>query len=114
MDMDEPIKVWRKAGFTLRLWDTGTYDRRGCTRLRYQLKDGQRVIFEGANYCASPLHADDSRETVAGLLGFLTLKPGDTDREYFDNYTPAQMDWTRSSRCDYLGMLQYDMENMDK
>lgn len=27
------------------------------------------------------------------LLGFLTLRPGDTDREYFDKYTPAQLEY---------------------
>jgi hypothetical protein len=37
------------------------------------------------------MHATDSNETLRALLGFLTLKPGDTDREYFDDYTPAQM-----------------------
>jgi hypothetical protein len=27
------------------------------------------------------------------LLGFLSLKPGDTDREYFDDYTQEQLDF---------------------
>jgi hypothetical protein len=36
------------------------------------------------------MNADDSDETVRGLMGFLTLRPGDTDDEYFENYTKAQ------------------------
>lgn len=42
---------------------------------------------------ASPLHADDSDESLIALMNFLALKPGDTDKEYFDDYTAIQLDW---------------------
>lgn len=82
--------------FTLSMWDTGRTHPRGTPMLGYQLRQHERgqlsdVLFEGEDYSASPLHATDSDDTVAGLMGFLTLKPGDTDREYFQDYTPAQM-----------------------
>jgi hypothetical protein len=48
------------------------------------------------------LHADDSLETVASLLTFLTLRPGDTDADYFAGYTPAQMEWATGSDCEAL------------
>jgi hypothetical protein len=48
------------------------------------------VLFEGGDFSPSPCYADDSDQTVAGLLGFLTLRPGDTDPEYFDRYTDVQ------------------------
>ncbi len=108
--MKDLIKVWRQSGFTLRMWDTGARDWRGQTSLSYELKDGRKVIFSGGDFAGSPMHADDSLETVAALLSFLTLKPGDTDREYFDAYTEAQMDWCQSPRCDELGMIRFDME----
>jgi hypothetical protein len=80
--------------FTLRTFDTGRTDARGCTNVAYVLsmREGRRktVIFDGADFCASPLHADDSDRAVAALLSFLTLRPGDTDAEYFDNYTDVQ------------------------
>lgn len=106
----ELIKTWRKQGFTLRMWDTFIQDWLGQTRLTYQLKDGRRIIFAGDDFSGSPLHADDSLETVAGLLGCLTLKPGDTDREYFEKYTPKQMNWCQSFRCETLGMIQVELE----
>ena len=109
--MRELIKTWRKSGFTLRLWDIYSRDWRGQTVLAYELKDGRKVIFSGDDFAGSPMHADDSRETVASLLGFLTLKPGDTDREYFDKYTKDQLAWRESSRCEELGTIQYEMEN---
>ena len=108
--MKDLIKIWRKSGFTLRMWDTGSRDWRGQTLMSYELKDGRRVIFAGEDFAGSPMHADDSLATVAALLGFLTLKPGDTDREYFEKYTADQLDWCRSSRCEELGMIQYEME----
>jgi hypothetical protein len=108
--MRELIKVWRKSGFTLRLWDTNTRDWRGQSRLAYELKDGRKVIFAGEDFAGSPMHSDDSLETVASLLGFLTCKPGDTDSEYFDKYTEDQMDWCQSFRCEELAMIQYEIE----
>jgi hypothetical protein len=39
------------------------------------------------------MHADDSDATIASLMTFLTLRPGDTDAEYFESYTPAQLDY---------------------
>jgi hypothetical protein len=47
-----------------------------------------KVIFEGEDF-ATP-GAVDSDDAIRGLMGFLTLKPGDTDKDYFKNYTPTQ------------------------
>lgn len=81
--------------FALTLWYTGKLDRRGCDVLGYRLtmsERGRRVeLFRGEDFGPSPLHSIDGDETVASLMGFLTLRPGDTDREYFENYTPAQL-----------------------
>ena len=53
----------------------------------------RRVIFKrGDTYCAVPrgttLDGDDAKELVCSLLG---MKPGDTDSEYFEHYTPEQL-----------------------
>lgn len=106
----ELIKVWRKAGFTLRLWDTGRRDWRGQTRLAYELKDGRGVVFAGDDFSGSPLHADDSQATVGAILSFLSLRKGDTDAEYFARYTAAQRGWSAGSRCEELQMLAMDIE----
>jgi hypothetical protein len=49
------------------------------------------VLFTGTDYGCSPLHSIDGDGSIAGLLGFLTLRPGDTDAEYFEAYTPEQL-----------------------
>ncbi len=87
----EAIRHVRFDGYTLKMWDTNKRDDRGQTRIRYEMRkpDGA-LLFEGADFSCSPMHADDSDESVRALLGFLTLRPGDTDDEYFENYTDEQ------------------------
>jgi len=83
--------------FTLRTRDTGRTDRLGKSILEYAFtmrENGKTVtLFEGADFACSPMHAIDSDAACASLLGFLTLRPGDTDREYFEEYTAQQLDY---------------------
>lgn len=93
----EQIRHVRFDGYELRLFATNGRDWRGQTRLAYEFgKVGEPALFEGSDFCGSPMHADDSDETLRCLIGFLTCKPGDTDREYFDDYTPEQMAFAQS------------------
>ena len=105
----ESIRTWNSGRFTLELFDTGRTDWRGQTRLGYRFTDGERVVFEGADFAGSPLHADDSDATVAALLGFLSLRPGDTDREHFADYTPEQLEWA-DQNGEELGLLALELE----
>ena len=89
-----PYRKGHGPTFTLRTWDTG-HTMQGKSRLRYELRQHDNgtttVLFSGDDFGCSPLHAIDSDDTIAGLMSFLTLRPGDTDREYFDAYTPDQL-----------------------
>lgn len=82
--------------FTLTMRDAGTTDTRGVTTIAYKLtmrEPGAKqsvVVFDAADYHGSPMHSDDSNANVEGLMTFLTLRPGDTDDEYFESYTPEQ------------------------
>jgi hypothetical protein len=87
--------------FKLMTWDTG---RRvfgsGKSLIGYTLsvKETGRghswaVLFAGEDFGCSPLHAVDSDESCRSLMAFLTLRPGDTDREYFAGYTPEQLEF---------------------
>lgn len=79
--------------FTLTMYATDRYDGRNGYYIAYKLTATQhaRPIFEGDDYSPSPMDATDSDASVRALMGFLTLRPGDTDDEYFDRYTPAQL-----------------------
>lgn len=87
--------------FRLTTWDANRTGYGGKHIVGYRLSMGEtdklgrvavwNVIFEGEDFGCSPLHAIDSDATIAGIMRFLTLRPGDTDREYFENYTPEQL-----------------------
>lgn len=83
--------------FTLTLWDTYQRGADGKSRLAYRLNRHENgtttTIFSGADFCCSPCHCVDSDCTIESIMGFLTLRPGDTDSEYFDDYTPAQLEF---------------------
>lgn len=91
--------------FELQTWDTGRTDRRGQSYIAYRfgVVGESEPLFEGADFAGSPMDADDSDLTLASLLTFLTLRRGDTDRDYFDDYTPEQLDWTEDYACEALG-----------
>jgi hypothetical protein len=112
----DTIRVWRREGFSLRLFDTGR-SRDGKTELAYAFSDTRTPdalqLFVGGEFYPSPLHADDSDETVAALLGFFSLGEGDTDSDYFDNYTERQLAWRDSARREELSLLVYEMEERD-
>lgn len=74
--------------FTLTLWYQGT------DTIGYTLSQGKTVIFEGADFCPSPMHSVDGDDAVNSLMTFLTLRNGDTEAEYFDKYTPAQLEFS--------------------
>jgi len=51
----------------------------------------------------------DGDETIAALLSFLSLRPGDTDDEYFDDYTEDQMEWAEM-HGEELSWIAMEME----
>ena len=74
------------------------------------LVDGE-VMFSGNDFSPSPMLCPDSLESILQLLGFLTLKPGDTDNEYFMKYTLPQLDFAKSNLCEDLSTIVYDLES---
>ncbi|MFI5300532.1 MAG: hypothetical protein ACHREM_20790 [Polyangiales bacterium] len=65
------------------------------------------LLFRGTDYSPSPMARWDSKESMAGLMGFLTLKPGDTDDDYFKKYTPEQKLFART-HAESLSMAAID------
>lgn len=110
-----PYANGKGPSFGLIVWDTGRVDTRhltGKSVLGYRLTQctpcanktfAVRTLFEGEDFACSPMCVIDSDECVASLMGFLTLRPGDTDAEYFANYTEAQLDFA-SQHAEALGM----------
>jgi hypothetical protein len=103
-------------GYRLRMWDAGVKYERGQHRnyISYEFADPSgKVIFSGDDYSPGMGTSIDGDEAVRGLLGFLTLSPGDTDDEYFEKYTPEQMDFAQSN-AEALSLWGMDPQEDDE
>lgn len=100
-------------GYQLKLYDSTTADNRdnGRNNLAYEFiaPDGS-ILFAGEDFGSSPMDAIDSDNTLRSLLSFLTLRPGDTDAEYFENYTPQQMAFAQGD-AEYLSLYALEPED---
>ena len=95
--------------WTLDLNATGMRDDAGRAQFAYKLISPEgETIFEGSDYHAHT-RGDNDEEVAGGLLSFLTLRPGDTDAEYFDNYTPRQWEFVETD-AEALSMWAADLE----
>lgn len=101
--------------FALTTWDIGRQGFHvgayGKDVLGYRLTmtEGKKrtVLFEGEDFGCSPIHAIDSDACIATIMSFLTLRPGDTDAEYFEKYTEVQ----KAYCADYAEALSYEVTN---
>src|SRR3990172_4774046 len=77
--------------FSLTTWDAHKRDHHGKSGIGYELRmhlNGKTtVLFTGENFYNSPMHCTDSDASIKAIMGFLTLCPGDTDEEFFENDT---------------------------
>jgi hypothetical protein len=108
LDSDRVLRHVRIAnGYRLFLWDTYRTDRLGKSVLGFAFyaPEASEPLFCGEDFAVPSMRAIDSDESLRSLLGFLTLKPGDTDADYFASYTPEQMAFAQGDAeyiaCDY-------------
>lgn len=105
----EPIRVWENSDFRLEIGDV--FKVRGDREYHeYRLYHKGELLFEGTEYSPSPMIGADSDAAVADLLGFLSLSEGDTEDEYFAEYTEDQLAFARSAACEELSLLALELE----
>lgn len=92
-----PYRRGQGPRFSLTIWDdlVPTWTSAGKPRVRYRLNmlqgsPGTVTLFEGELTLGYGT-ATDSDEVVRSAMTFLTLRPGDTDDDYFAGYTPEQL-----------------------
>lgn len=96
--------------FRLQLIDTGLTGEYGKRGIGYRLAEyGPRGGFRGVIFAHEkhgiiwhPGVIDDDR-AVGEVLNWLTLRPGDTDSEFFDDYTKRQLDFA-NEHAETLGL----------
>lgn len=69
------------------------------TRINVAVRQNGKVIFPlGSLYCGIPGHRSIDGKEGKELVGSLVaMKPGDTDSDYFDSYTPEQLEWAKEN-----------------
>lgn len=107
IDILTPYRRGMGPTFRITTWDTHRTNNLGKCILGYELAmtsdhshhQSQHpmddvfdaILFTGEDFGCSPLHCTDSDNAVATLMGYLALRPGNTDAEYFANYTAEQL-----------------------
>lgn len=92
------IHAWeRPAG------DTGTH-----WGLEFEVRQGGRVVFPRGSLWGAVSHV--AGQSVDGpwarelAIGCAAMKPGDTDSDYFADYTPEQLEWA-GANGEYLSIV---------
>ena len=79
----------------------------------YEFYVENELIFSDNDFSPSPLYLDHKNtlnaKSIYSLLSFLTLQPGDTDDEYFKNYTETQLAFVDSGIADEIRIIIYDL-----
>lgn len=97
------------APYRLLLWDTYTEYSPGRPKLGcafYRSPDTEPFM---VSYCGPGMGASvDDDEMVQCALGCFTMRPEDTDTDWFAEYTPEQMEWAESYECETLAFLHVE------
>lgn len=92
-----PYRAGMGPHFILTTWDARRQTELGKHVIAYRLtmhgNGAPVVLFHADDFACSPMVAIDSVGAAEAIMDFLTLRPGDTDAEYFANYTDAQKDY---------------------
>lgn len=79
----------------IRAYDRQTFD--GPWSLDVEVKQGGKVIFPlGSIWCGGARFGSASQDGIEAkelVLSLVAMKPGDTDADYFTDYTQEQLDW---------------------
>lgn len=109
----ELLRILRLNRTTLRVWDTYKCVG-GKNVLRYEFKVGRTLIFEGSDFHCPPSICVDSLKAAYSILSFLCLRPGDVEKEYFEDYNMEQLAWANSAQCEYLQFVVSDWEEKNR
>ncbi len=108
MDDQSRMREWASSPFRLELYElceSGQWREDGKTPIGYRFYHDDRLIFEGDDVAVPAGQTLDGDQTVRGVLGFVALRPGDVEADYFTGYTPAQLAWRDQHAEDLAGLL---------
>jgi hypothetical protein len=83
---------------TIRAWENQYGGSNTHTRIDTEMRCNGEVIFaKGDTYCGIPGHKSiDGKEARECVTSLFCMKPGDTDADYFADYTEEQLEWVNT------------------
>lgn len=110
-DEDDPrfLRAWASGSYLLVMYDSGRSSD-SHTNIEYSLYHEGSLIFNGDDIGIPRYVSLDSDRTVASVLHWLSLRPGDTDRKYFEMYTQKQLEWV-NAHGEELWSLAHELRN---
>jgi hypothetical protein len=81
------------GNITTQFGSRGGWDSAGRVKLTVEVKHGQDVIFPVGQLCCALHGSSDGMAAKELVMSLVAMKPGDTDRDYFADYTPEQLAW---------------------
>lgn len=105
----EPYIKGKGPTFDLVTWDTGRRFSTGQWKIGAALfsSESEDPIFHNEEIGVAPADPIDSDGATRGALGWFTLRPGDTDRDYFADYAEAQLAFA-DAHAESLSMYTLD------
>lgn len=104
-------------GYRLQLWNLGVRSNRVNEQNRWQIAyqfaaPNGVIVFEGSDYGCPPDSSPSNHSTLRSLISFLTLRPGDTDDEYFKSYTERQWAFAQGD-AEYISQWAHEPEHQE-
>lgn len=102
---DELMLRFRQHGIEVNIyWNGGE-------RTSYSFFIDGIVAASGNDFRPSPIHYIDDINSMVSLLGFLTVRKGDTDDEYFKDHSVKHLEWLDGNHCEDLRLLIDDFDS---
>jgi hypothetical protein len=109
MDDDTLMREWARGPFRLELHElpgrSAPLVPEGHTPIGYRFFHNGQLIFQSDDITVPPDQSLDGDQTVRGVLGFLALRPGNVEPDYFAGYTPSQPAWRDQHAEDLEALL---------
>lgn len=86
---------------------------KGSDRLSYKFYYNKELICEGDDYRPSPMFGIESLDSFVSCLGFMTVRLGDTDKDFFKDHSESHMKFLETNDCEELRLLISDFEDKD-
>lgn len=105
---DKNILVWEQDDYRAEIW-FDRFGEYGRIHLLFDFYFKGEKVFESMPFSPAPGTTGNYHAVVENAVFFMSLQPGDTDDEFFEDYTPEQLAFVKEHGED-LSLIAFDLE----